>query len=467
MEGTQYRLEQDSMGEIQVDADALYGAQTQRAINNFPISGIALPERFIAAGIMIKRAAAEANCDLKLLSTEQATAIVVAADTLLKALPMDQFPIDVFQTGSATSSNMNINEVIANLAQREGVRVNPNDHVNLCQSSNDVIPSAIHLSAALALKQQLLPSLEKLAGTLMHRVAALDAICKTGRTHLMDAMPIRMSQEITAWANQIRECIARIKDAEIRVHQLMLGGTAVGTGINAHPDFAAKVIKRLSEQTGLALTLPHGMITDLSNQNTAVELSGQLRVVALSLHKIANDLRWMNSGPLAGLGEISLTALQPGSSIMPGKVNPVIPEAIMMVSAQVIGNDTTIALAGQSSNFQLNTMLPLIAYNLLQSIELLSNGSTLLAEKAIIDFKVNQEKIQHTLSLNPVLVTALNPIVGYQKAAEISKQAYEEGKSIIDVAHKHTSLSRSELEKLLDPCRLTQGGIHTDHSENN
>jgi fumarate hydratase class II len=465
MEVTQYRLVQDSMGEVKVPTDALYGAQTQRAIDNFPISGLTLPARFITAGIMIKRAAAEVNRDLKLLSTEQAAAIMAAADTLLKALPMDQFPIDVFQTGSATSSNMNINEVIANLAQREGVQVNPNDHVNLCQSSNDVIPSMIHLSAALALKQQLLPSLDKLAGTLLHRAASLDAICKTGRTHLMDAMPIRMSQEITAWANQIRECIARIKDSEIRLHQVVLGGTAVGTGINAHPEFATKVVKRLSEQTGLALTLPNGMIRDLSNQNTAVELSGQLRVVALCLHKIANDLRWMNSGPLAGLGEITLTALQPGSSIMPGKVNPVIPEAIMMVAAQVIGNDATISMAGQSSNFQLNTMLPLIAYNLLQSIELLTNGSTLLAEKALADFKVNQEKIQHTLSLNPVLVTALNPLVGYQKAAEISKQAYEEGKSLIDVAHKHTSLTRRELEKLLDPFRLTQGGIYSDHSE--
>ncbi len=465
MQVTDYRLEKDSMGEVSVAADALYGAQTQRAINNFPISGISLPKRFIHAGILIKKAAAEVNRDLKLLAPDKAAAIIHAADTLLNDLPMAQFPVDVFQTGSATSTNMNINEVVANLASKQGVEVHPNDHVNLCQSSNDVIPSMIHLSAAIALKEQLIPALETVAGTIMQRIASMDAISKTGRTHLMDAMPIRMSQELSAWANLIRENITRIQDTEIRLHQLMLGGTAVGTGINAHPDFSTRITQYLTQQTCLALCVPTALITDLSNQSTAVELSGQLRTTAQGLHKIANDLRWMNSGPIAGLGEITLTALQPGSSIMPGKVNPVIPEAIMMVTAQVVGNDTTIAMAGQSSNFQLNTMLPLIAYNLLQSIELLSNGSILLAEKGIADFKVNEKKIQQALSLNPILVTALNPIVGYQKAAEICKQAYAEERSVIDVAQEQTDLSRDELEKLLDPRQLTHRGIHSDPSK--
>lgn len=465
MDKTHYRQEQDSMGQLKVPADALYGAQTQRAIDNFPISGIGLPHRFIQAGILIKRAAATVNRDLELLPSDKAIAIISAADSLLVDLPMTQFPVDVFQTGSATSTNMNINEVIANLANKQGMDVHPNDHVNLCQSSNDVIPSMIHLSAALALKEQLLPALEIMAGTITQRLAELDTVCKTGRTHLMDAMPIRMSQELSAWSNRIRESIARIQDTEIRLHQLMLGGTAVGTGINAHPDFAARIADNLSQQTGLALTVPTALMTDLSNQSTAVELSGQLRTTAQGVHKIADDLRWMNSGPIAGLGEITLTALQPGSSIMPGKVNPVIPEAVMMVAAQVVGNDTTIAMAGQSSNFQLNTMLPLIAYNLLQSIELLANGTKLLAEKAMADFKVNDTKMAEALSLNPILVTALNPIVGYQKAAEICKQAYAEKRRVIEVAVEQTNLSREELEKRLDPRQLTHPAIYTEHSE--
>ncbi|MCW8889187.1 MAG: class II fumarate hydratase [Sedimenticola sp.] len=465
MDKTRYRQVQDSMGELKVPADALYGAQTQRAINNFSISDLRLPQRFIHAGILIKQAAAEVNRDLKLLAPDKAAAIIAATDSLLTDLPMAQFPVDVFQTGSATSTNMNINEVIAQLASREGVDIHPNDHVNLCQSSNDVIPSMIHLSAAIALKQQLLPALESLAGTITQRIATLDAVCKTGRTHLMDAMPIRMSQELSAWSHLVRENMARIQDTEIRLHQLMLGGTAVGTGINAHPDFPARIAQRLSQQTGLTLSIPNTLITDLSNQSTAVELSGQLRTTAQGLHKIANDLRWMNSGPLAGLGEITLTPLQPGSSIMPGKVNPVIPEAVMMVAAQVIGNDTTIAMAGQSSNFQLNTMLPLIAYNLLQSIEILANGAKRLAEKAIADFKVNEATITEALTLNPILVTALNPIVGYQKAAEICKQAYSESRSVVDVAVELTELSREELEKRLDPRLLTQRGFHSDPSE--
>ncbi|WP_428609653.1 class II fumarate hydratase [Sedimenticola sp.] len=454
-----FRIERDSMGEREVPQDALYGIQTQRAIDNFPVSGIPLPERFIQAGLLIKRAAAETNRELELLSDTQADAIVAAIDHLLAAVPMAQFPVDVFQTGSGTSSNMNINEVIATLAAQQGVAVHPNDHVNMSQSSNDVIPSMIHVSAALALEQQLLPALGQLAADIRQRAAGLDTVCKTGRTHLMDAMPIRLSQELTAWATQIDNNIERIQESRRRIQQLPLGGTAVGTGINAHPAFAKRVIEALSRDSGLPFTVKPSPMEGLSSQDSAVELSGQLRVTAISLHKIANDLRWMNSGPIAGLGEIELTALQPGSSIMPGKINPVIPEAVMMVSAQVTGNDACIAMAGQSGNFQLNTMLPLIAYNLLQSIELLANAAWLLADKAIAGFKVNEQQLQQRLALNPILVTALNPIVGYEKAAEICKQAYREGRPVVDVAEEQTTLTRDELERLLDPVQLTRGGI--------
>ena len=461
MTESDYRIEKDSMGELKVPAAALYGAQTQRAVENFPVSGLRLPQRFIQAGLLIKRAAAETNRELGLLAPTVAEAIIKATNRLLEAIPMDQFPVDVFQTGSGTSSNMNLNEVIATLAgQQGGTAIQPNDDVNMCQSSNDVIPSMIHLSAALALEQQLAPALQKLSDTIKQRANTLESVCKTGRTHLMDAMPITMGQELTAWASQIDHDIDRIQECRRRIQQLPLGGTAVGTGINAHPEFSRRIIQRLGRDTGLSLTPKPSLMEGLSCQDSAVELSGQLRVTAISLHKIANDLRWMNSGPISGLGEIELTALQPGSSIMPGKINPVIPEAVMMVSAQVIGNDATIAMAGQSGSFQLNTMLPLIAYNLLQSIELLANASGLLGEKAIDGFKVHEEKLRQRLTMNPILVTALNPIVGYLKAAEISKQAYREGRAVLDVAEEQTSLSRAELERLLDPVLLTRGGIH-------
>jgi len=455
-----YRIEKDSMGELKVPADALYGAQTQRAVENFPISGLNLPRRFIQAGLMIKRAAAETNLELGLLQPAVAGAIIQASNQLLETIPMEQFPVDVFQTGSGTSSNMNLNEVIATLATRQGTAVHPNDHVNMCQSSNDVIPGTIHLSAALALEQQLLPALHQLAGTIGQRATELASVCKTGRTHLMDAMPSTLGQELNAWASQIEHNIERIQECRQRIQQLPLGGTAVGTGINAHPEFSRRIIRRLSRDTGLSLTAKPSLMEGLSSQDSAVELSGQLRVTAISLHKIANDLRWMNSGPIAGLGEIELTALQPGSSIMPGKINPVIPEAVMMVAAQVTGNDATIAMAGQSGNFQLNTMLPLIAYNLLQSIKLLANASRLLAEKAIVGFRVHEQKLRQRLALNPILVTALNPIVGYQKAAEICKQAYREGRPVVEVAEEQTDLTHAELEQLLDPVLLTRGGIH-------
>ena len=454
-----YRVVRDSMGELEVPSDALYSAQTQRALNNFPMSGLTMPPRFIQAGAMIKKAAAEVNAELDLLDPDIADAIAAAADEIIAGKYLEQFPVDLFQTGSGTSTNMNLNEVLATLANRRVEAINPNNDVNMGQSSNDVIPTAIHLSAAIALDEQLLPALDHLAESIGEKALELDGICKTGRTHLMDAMPIRMSQELTGWSTQIRKGIERIQSSRPRLHQLAQGGTAVGTGINAPPDFAQRMVDKLSCYTGLQFVPGGSFFESLSCQDTAVELSGQLKVVAVSIMKISNDLRWMNSGPLAGLGEIELPPLQPGSSIMPGKVNPVIPEATAMIAAQVIGNDTTITVAGQSGNFQLNTMLPVIAYNLLQSIELLASAARQLADKAIKGFRVKEENLQHPLAHNPILVTTLAPIIGYLKAAEIAKQAYQEGRPVIDIAEEETQLSRSELESLLDPIKSTLGGI--------
>lgn len=457
----QFRIEKDSMGELHVPVSALYGAQTQRAVNNFPISGLTMPPAFIKTVALIKKTAALVNMELGELKPELGNAIVAAADEIIAGKHSEQFPIDVFQTGSATSTNMNVNEVIAHLASKiAGVAIGENDHVNMGQSSNDVIPTAIHVSAALECHQHLLPNLAYLAGVIEKKAASVDEIVKTGRTHLMDAMPIRLSQELGGWALQIRNGIARINATLPRVYKLAQGGTAVGTGINAHPEFAQKFSRTLAADTGLPFAPNESFFESLATQDAMVELSGQCKVIAVSLMKIANDLRWMNSGPLAGLGEIELTALQPGSSIMPGKVNPVIPEATAMVAAQVIGNDATITIAGQSGCFQLNVMLPLVAYNILQSIELLGNISVTLADKAIADFAVREAHLQEALAKNPILVTALNPIIGYAKAAEIAKSAYKQGRPIIDVAAEMTDLSRSELEKLLEPAHLTAGGIN-------
>jgi len=454
-----YRIEKDSLGAICVPENALYGAQTQRAIENFPVSGVRLPPDFIQAVAMIKKAAAEVNAELGLLPSTLAKAIVNAADRLLAGEYAEQFPVDVFQTGSGTSTNMNLNEVLATLASEHGEAVNPNDHVNMGQSSNDVIPTAIHLSAAIAIDNQLMPALEHLASVIEQKAQSLESICKTGRTHLMDAMPIRMGQELAAWSTQVRKGIERIDSGRVHLYQLAQGGTAVGTGINTPPAFGAQMAARLARYTGLPFVSNPCFFEGLSCQDTAVALSGQLKVMAVSLIKIANDLRWMNSGPLTGLGEIELTPLQPGSSIMPGKVNPVIPEAVAMAATQVIGNDATITLAGQSGNFQLNVMLPLIAFNLLQSIQLLSASARLLADKAIAGFSVNESRLQASLARNPILATALNPVIGYAKAAKIAQRAYRERRSVIDVAEMETTLSRSELERMLDPVGLTGGGI--------
>jgi fumarate hydratase class II len=455
-----FRIERDSMGELKVPADALWGAQTQRAVENFPVSGRPMPRAFIGALGRVKQAAARANTRLELLAPELARAIEAAAAQVASGAHDAQFPIDVFQTGSGTSTNMNANEVIATLASRAlGRPVHPNDHVNMGQSSNDVIPTTIHVSAALAVRGELAPALERLRAALLARERELGAVVKTGRTHLMDAMPLTLGQELSGWRAQIESGLARLAAVEPRLHALAQGGTAVGTGINAHPQFGARFCRALAELTGIGFTPAGNYFEALSCQDTAVELSGALKVIAVSLMKIANDLRWMNSGPLAGLGEIALPALQPGSSIMPGKVNPVIPEATAMVAAQVIGHDATITVAGQSGNFQLNVMLPVIAWNLLESLRLLANVSRLLAERAIGGFTVNEARLAETLDRNPILVTALNPVIGYEKGAAIAKKAYAAGRPIREIAGKMTDLTPAELSRLLDPLELTRGGI--------
>ena len=449
------RIEKDSMGEVQVPTGALYGAQTQRAIDNFAIGDMAMPHRFIRSLGLIKAAAARANAELGALDPALAEAIAAAALRIAAGEHSDQFPVDVFQTGSGTSSNMNANEVIATLASSQLQQgVHANDHVNCSQSSNDVIPTAIHVSARLAIHQQLLPALEQLQEAISTREQTLVDQLKTGRTHLMDAMPISLAQELSAWRSQLAQSQQRIVDTCQRLVQLAQGGTAVGTGINAPPGFSQLFAAKLSEITAIKFVAAENAFAAISSQDTAVELSGQLKVLAVALTKIANDLRWMNSGPLFGLGEISLKALQPGSSIMPGKVNPVVPEAVAMAAAQVIGNDSTIAVAGQSGNFQLNVMLPVIAYNLLQSISLLSNSCTALARTAIADFTVNTEHIAANLSRNPVLVTALNREIGYSRAAQIAKRAYSEGRPIIELALEMTDLDEAHLRQLLDPRNL-------------
>jgi fumarate hydratase class II len=453
------RTERDTMGELQVPVDALWGAQTQRAVNNFPISGTPIPAALIRALGLIKSAAATVNRDLGLLDDNIAEAIIAAAGKVFDGQVDEQFPIDIFQTGSGTSSNMNANEVIAHLAAREGVNVHPNDHVNMGQSSNDVIPTSIQVSACLETSESLLPSLRHLQQVLDAKADELKNVAKTGRTHLMDAMPVTFGQELECWSQQIQSNIDRIENALQRVKQLPQGGSAVGTGINAHPEFGPRIAVVLTELAGFGFASAENYFEGISSQDAAVELSGQLKTLACSLMKIANDLRLMNSGPLAGIGDISLPALQPGSSIMPGKVNPVLPEAVCMVCAQVIGNDASITVGGQAGNFQLNVMLPMIAYNLLQSIDILANSSRLLADSAIRGFVVNSNAIKSALERNPILVTALNPVIGYELGAATAKQAYKEGRSIRDVARETTGLSDADLERLLDPLGLTRGGI--------
>lgn len=454
------RIERDSMGELAVPAEALWGAQTQRAVENFPISGWRMPRGFLRALGLIKAAAAEANAGLGLLDAKRGEAIRNAALKVAIGEFDAEFPVDVFQTGSGTSSNMNANEVIAHLAHSlGGMAVHPNDHVNLGQSSNDVVPTAIQVGAVLGLRERLLPALEHLRETIDRRAHEHAGTVKTGRTHLMDAMPLTLGQELSAWASQVGHAAERLRDAERRLLALPLGGTAIGTGINAHPQFAERACAELARFANAPFKPAANPFEGIATQDGAVELSGQLNGLAVVLMKIANDLRWMNSGPLAGLGEIELPALQPGSSIMPGKVNPVIPEAVAMVAAQLMGMHATISVAGQSGNFQLNVMLPVIAHNLLWAIELSANAARLLADRAIAGFTVREDRLQEALARNPILVTALNPLIGYEKAASIAKKAYASGRPILDVAVDETGLDREVLAKALEPLALTRGGI--------
>ena len=461
-----FRTEKDSLGEVKVPAKALWGAQTQRAVNNFPISGIKMDfpftKSFVSSLGLIKDAAARANLRLKLISTKKSKAISRAAKEVWKEKHHKEFPIDVFQTGSGTGSDMNANEVIANLASRYSkLDINPNDDVNMSQSSNDVIPTAIKLSAIMDLDGKLFPALDELIDSIEKKAKSLEGVIKTGRTHLMDAMPIDFSEELGAWASQLSASKEMLRTIEKRFFELPQGGTAVGSGINAHKNFSKYFAQELSKlcNSKKRFSPSKNFYHELSAQDCSVQLSGELKNLAIVLMKISNDLRWMNSGPLAGMSEIELKALQPGSSIMPGKVNPVIPEAVAMASADVIGNDVSITVAAQSGSFQLNVMLPVIAYNLLKSINLIAGSMKALSKNAIKTFKVNEKNLESSLSKNPILVTALNPIIGYEKAAEIAKKAYKENRPIIEVAAQETDLSKAKLLKLLDPKKLAKGGI--------
>ncbi|MEZ5499745.1 MAG: class II fumarate hydratase [Steroidobacteraceae bacterium] len=456
-----FRSEHDSLGSVEIPADALWGPQTQRAVGNFQISGLRMPPEFIRALALIKRAAAHCNADLGLLDRDRAGAIAEAAHQVASGGHDEQFPVDVFQTGSGTSTNMNVNEVIARLAgAHTPLPVHPNDHVNLCQSSNDVIPTAIHLASLDGLRGQLAPACMALVESCLARESDIGEIAKTGRTHLMDAMPLTLGQEISGWRGLVENALQRLDAVQARLLEVPLGGTAVGTGVNAHAQFADHCCALLATETGFRLTPSSNRFAIMSGMDAAVDLSSQLRQLALALHKIANDLRWMNSGPNAGLAEIRLPALQPGSSIMPGKINPVIPEAVMMACTQVVGLDLACAMAGQSGNFQLNTMLPLIAHNLLSCIRLLTGAARSLARDAIAGFAPDAEHIAQPLAANPVLVTALVPLIGYEKAAAIAQRAFAEHRSIAEVAAQMSGIEPKRLARLLDPLRLTRGGLN-------
>jgi fumarate hydratase class II len=460
-----FRIEKDSLGEVKVPQEALWGAQTQRALDNFKISGIkfAFPfgRSFIEALGIIKYSAASANNKLKLLPKNKTAAIKTASKDVMLGVYDESFPLDVFQTGSGTSTNMNANEVIANVASKKSkLAINANDDVNMSQSSNDVIPTAICISALIDMNRILLPNMDRLIKAIDVKMKKVKGNTKTGRTHLMDAMPIDFAQELSGWNAQLESSKKTLIAATSRMNELPQGGTAIGTGINTHKDFSKNFCVEVNKISKLKTKPAKNFFQGLSSVDNAAELSSALKNLSTILMKISNDLRWMNSGPLTGLGEIELEALQPGSSIMPGKVNPVVPEAVAMACADVIGNDVSITLAAQSGNFQLNVMLPLVAYNLLKSINLLGNAMPLLSNKAIKTFKINTKNINESLSKNPILVTALNRKIGYGKAALIAKKAYKENKSIIDVASEETGISKSELKKLLDPSKLTKGGLH-------
>lgn len=452
----QYRIEKDSMGEMKVPKDALYAAQTQRAIENFQISPLTLPADFIRQVILIKQTAAETNHQLGSLSKAKSKAIVKATNQLLDKglITADNFPVDVFQTGSGTSTNMNVNEVVAHLASNSRTKVHPNDDVNMGQSSNDVIPTAISMMATEQLVKHLTPALNNLITIIKAKGESLKSVIKTGRTHLMDAMPLSMQQELSGWAYQIELSLKNIKNIVPQVSELAQGGTAIGTGINSSAKFRTEFAKNLKAKTGLPYKKSGNAFASIAGQDASVTVSGALNTLATALMKISNDLRWMNSGPVSGLGEVKLKAIQPGSSIMPGKVNPVIPEAVTMAAAQIMGNHTSITVGAQSGNFQLNVMLPMIAYNLHQSLTLATKASLQIAG-TIKDFEPNADYLEQQLSKNAILATALAPEIGYEKASEVVYQARREERSILEVALEITSLSRNQLEKILDPKKLT------------
>ncbi|HWV57564.1 MAG TPA: class II fumarate hydratase [Longimicrobiales bacterium] len=458
------RIERDSLGEMQVPADALWGAQTQRAVENFPISDLRLPREFIGALGLIKRVAAETNRELGLLDPEAAAAIVAAADEVSRGDHDRHFVLDVFQTGSGTSTNMNANEVIASRAQQirgGGPRIHPNDHVNLGQSSNDVFATAMQVAACVRIERELLPAMERLRAALAEKAEAFDSIVKSGRTHLMDATPVRLGQEFSGFASQIAHGIRRVREAAADMAELPLGGTAVGTGINTHPEFARRAIARISEATGLPFHEAGNHFERQATRDTVVYAHGALNTVAVSLTKIANDLRWLASGPRAGLAEITLPAIQPGSSIMPGKVNPVIPEAVTMVCAQVMGNHTTITIGGLGSYFELNVMMPVMAHAILESAQILASACIVLADKCIAGITANEERCRELLEGNLSLATALAPKIGYDAAASIAKEAFQRGLTAREVAREKQVLPEDELDRVLDVRAMTEPGIPT------
>jgi fumarate hydratase class II len=457
---TEFRIEKDSLGEMQVPASALYGAQTQRAVENFPISGEPMPPKFTHALGLIKAAAARVNVELGMMDKAMAAAIEKAAMEVAGGTWDAEFPIDVFQTGSGTSSNMNANEVIARLASRaSGLKVHPNDHVNMGQSSNDVIPTAVHVSAVLEIERELLPALAYLWKALDDKAKAWDGIIKTGRTHLMDATPIRLGQEFSGYASQVLHSIERVKATLPDLRELAIGGTAVGTGLNTHPEFGRRVAAALSRMTGTTFTEARNHFEAQGAQDGAAWASGALNSTAASLVKIANDVRLMNSGPRCGLAEITLPAVQPGSSIMPGKVNPVICEALIMVGVQVMGNHVVCTLGSQWGQLDLNTMLPVVSRNLLESVQLLAQASRVFADKAIAGAIANVDTCTGYVEISPSMATALNPLIGYDKSAEIAKRSFKERRPVRELAREMTSLSPAEITKALDPKRQTEPGL--------
>jgi len=455
-----YRIEHDTMGEVRVPASALYRAQTQRAVENFPISGQGLEPAHIHALAQVKKAAARANQDLGVLDATIADAIIAAADSVIAGEYDDQFPVDTYQTGSGTSSNMNMNEVLATLATNAGTEVHPNDHVNCSQSSNDVFPTSVHVAVAQGVVEKLLPALAHLAESLEKKAESWKAVVKSGRTHLMDATPVTLGQEFGGYAASIRYGIERVEAALPRTAEVPQGGTAVGTGINTPAGFPQKVIAHLVEQTGLPLTEARNHFEAQSNRDGLVEMSGALRTIAVSLTKICNDVRWMGSGPNTGLGEISLPDLQPGSSIMPGKVNPVIPEAVLMVCAKVIGNDAAIAWGGAQGSFELNVQIPLMGTSLLESIRLLANASTVLADKTVDGLVANEEKARFYAEASPSIVTPLNKLIGYESAAKIAKHSVAERISVREAVIalgfvERGELTEEQLDSALDVLSMT------------